>query len=63
MTKMTKKSKRKIGGGKSLQAASAKRLSLYPLTLESALGAALQTGAPPEKSKKPVEKWRQIKRS
>jgi hypothetical protein len=32
-------------------------LSLYPLSLETALGAALKTGKPPEmKKKKPVDK-------
>ena len=40
------------------------KLSLHPLTLESALGAALQTGrATDQKLKKPVDKRRQNSRS
>jgi hypothetical protein len=40
-----------------------KRLSLHPLSLEAALGAALQTGrASQRKHKKPVDKGRQYSR-
>jgi hypothetical protein len=46
-------------GPKRERTASKARLSLFPLSIETALGAALQTGVAPEsKRKKPVDKRR-----
>jgi hypothetical protein len=60
----TLKRKKKIaggaqrGGGRSLrnEARLRARISLYPLDLETALGAALKTGGPPETNKRKVKK-------
>src|SRR5437016_5199681 len=59
MSKRFKSSTRKRAVKKSTR----QQLSLYPLRLETALGAALKTGRPPDlKRKKPVDNRRRVRR-